>query len=179
AKRRHRRPGDRNYAAPRRLTRPRASRPGADPRGDPAAGNRTQAPRASARPPWTLCGRDLAARGRRLQIDRRRRVALQLAQPLLLLLALLFEFPLPFLILEVGFGQRFTFRYGFRSRCGSILPQFVSWGVLVTFSADFGARLADQEVEVHPAIGLQHGFAVELHPAAVVVRLGRLPVLPA
>ena len=42
--------------------------------------------------------------------------------------------------------------------------------------AHLRARLADEEVEVHTAIGLQHGIAVELHPAARRMRRQRLPL---
>src|SRR6202022_4050545 len=46
---------------------------------------------------------------------------------------------------------------------------------LVTFPADLGAGFTDQEIEVDALVGLGDGFAIELDPAAVGMRLGWLP----
>src|SRR6266853_438098 len=46
---------------------------------------------------------------------------------------------------------------------------------LVTFPADLGAGLTHQEIEVDALIRLGHGFAIELDPAAIGMRLGWLP----
>src|ERR1022692_3515172 len=50
---------------------------------------------------------------------------------------------------------------------------------LVTLPADLGAGVAHQKIEVDSLVRLRDGCAIELYPAAIGVRLQRLPIRPA
>jgi hypothetical protein len=115
-----------NAEALARLPRPRAFSPAPVLTAAPDADSRSQASTVAAalggqeplpRPDGVLLRRNVLGCGRHLRLGRLCSViAFLFAQALFFLLALLFELPLSFLKLKVGFGQRFTFVNG-RSHC--------------------------------------------------------------